>query len=92
MNYVTGVHADQVREHLSLLGIDRCPLCSSDSGLDVGEICGMPEIGPAAQVAWSAGTEIGRSNVLAVPATCIRCGYQLLFSLEKLRSTTGWVS
>jgi predicted Zn-ribbon and HTH transcriptional regulator len=84
---VTGQHATQVRAHLRSLEINECPLCGSDEGLDVGAICGIPEIGPTAATVENWGREVARSYLPVVPAMCLHCGYQFLFNSVKLGIT-----
>ncbi len=91
MKRVTGVYGTKVRIHLRTLEINECPLCGSNEGVDVGEVCSMPEIGPSAQVVQGpTGAEIGRSNLSVVPAMCLHCGYQFLFNSVKLGIGHGY--
>lgn len=84
MKQVTGVYGSEVRNHLRAVEINECPLCGSDDGLDVGEVCGMPEIGPTAATVENYGQEVARSNLAVIPAMCLHCSYQFFFNATRL--------
>lgn len=90
MRRVTGVYGAEVRNHLRALEINQCPLCGSDEGIDLGEVCSMLEIGPSAAVMRGPAGEMGRSSLTVVPAMCLHCGYQFLFNSVKLGIGHGY--
>lgn len=84
MRTVSGVYGFEVRNHLRSLEINECPLCGSDEGLNVGEVCVMEEHGSSAATIENWGKEVARSNLAVVPAMCLHCGYQFFFNARKL--------
>lgn len=70
MKRVEGENREKAAEWLRAVELHECPICGSDEGAHAGGILQLPMIGPAGE----------NPAVLAVPLTCLTCGYLFFFN------------
>ncbi len=65
MKSVEGEHQEEIRDWLQAVELHACPVCGSDKGIQAGDVCTIPMTGGPNQ----------KPTVLAIPITCLACGY-----------------